>query len=434
VADVDPNDTPAFFEPVLDLLRGDDPDSVARRAAISVEELFERRDAFLHSQARKAEEEDLVLQKVGRNDPCPCGSGKKYKKCCMRKHQEVRARMDPEEVRRRTQRERDKEQRNIRAREGYTLLGLRSYQKARALAQRWLEVYPEDDHFYDVIATSALYLGDLDEAIGVSESRWKASIKEKEFFLMHGRHSYDELTAPIGHAYAPQAWLEKYWAALKAKEYSAALPADRNPQVAHWLRELQKADDLHRFPQQREEGLKRRKDALAVTISEIKDAGPKSLPYLIPLCTRYSWTALLIPEILLHFADDASIRCLVEISMFHYPFLSEECLSALEQLGERSLPHLVKAFHQDREFDPIKLPLISVAGHIGTPEALEWITSLLDHSEPTVVNWSARALVKCAYAPALERMRAASLRAAKDINLDWAIEEMSKIAMEIESR
>ncbi len=25
------------------------------------------------------------LPKVGRNDPCPCGSGKKYKKCCMLK-------------------------------------------------------------------------------------------------------------------------------------------------------------------------------------------------------------------------------------------------------------------------------------------------------------------------------------------------------------
>lgn len=24
----------------------------------------------------------VVTQKVGRNDPCPCGSGKKYKKCC----------------------------------------------------------------------------------------------------------------------------------------------------------------------------------------------------------------------------------------------------------------------------------------------------------------------------------------------------------------
>jgi len=25
-------------------------------------------------------------QKTGRNDPCPCGSGKKYKKCCLNKH------------------------------------------------------------------------------------------------------------------------------------------------------------------------------------------------------------------------------------------------------------------------------------------------------------------------------------------------------------
>ncbi|MGQ9881936.1 MAG: SEC-C metal-binding domain-containing protein [Armatimonadota bacterium] len=27
----------------------------------------------------------VKTQKVGRNDPCPCGSGKKYKKCCMNK-------------------------------------------------------------------------------------------------------------------------------------------------------------------------------------------------------------------------------------------------------------------------------------------------------------------------------------------------------------
>lgn len=26
--------------------------------------------------------EQAVSQKVGRNEPCPCGSGKKYKKCC----------------------------------------------------------------------------------------------------------------------------------------------------------------------------------------------------------------------------------------------------------------------------------------------------------------------------------------------------------------
>lgn len=29
----------------------------------------------------------IVGKKVGRNDPCPCGSGKKYKKCCMNKEQ-----------------------------------------------------------------------------------------------------------------------------------------------------------------------------------------------------------------------------------------------------------------------------------------------------------------------------------------------------------
>lgn len=25
------------------------------------------------------------MEKVGRNDPCPCGSGKKFKKCCEQK-------------------------------------------------------------------------------------------------------------------------------------------------------------------------------------------------------------------------------------------------------------------------------------------------------------------------------------------------------------
>ena len=29
---------------------------------------------------------------AGRNDPCPCGSGKKYKKCCLRRAEELEAR------------------------------------------------------------------------------------------------------------------------------------------------------------------------------------------------------------------------------------------------------------------------------------------------------------------------------------------------------
>jgi preprotein translocase subunit SecA len=31
---------------------------------------------------RKKAKKAKVEIKVGRNDPCPCGSGKKYKKCC----------------------------------------------------------------------------------------------------------------------------------------------------------------------------------------------------------------------------------------------------------------------------------------------------------------------------------------------------------------
>jgi tetratricopeptide (TPR) repeat protein len=29
------------------------------------------------------------MAKIGRNDPCPCGSGKKYKKCCLSQDEEL---------------------------------------------------------------------------------------------------------------------------------------------------------------------------------------------------------------------------------------------------------------------------------------------------------------------------------------------------------
>ncbi|MHC4493608.1 MAG: SEC-C metal-binding domain-containing protein, partial [Planctomycetota bacterium] len=31
--------------------------------------------------AQAAQPKQRAMPKVGRNDPCPCGSGKKYKKC-----------------------------------------------------------------------------------------------------------------------------------------------------------------------------------------------------------------------------------------------------------------------------------------------------------------------------------------------------------------
>jgi uncharacterized protein YecA (UPF0149 family) len=39
------------------------------------------------SRLRRAE---TPLYRAGRNDPCPCGSGKKFKRCCIGKTQEIR--------------------------------------------------------------------------------------------------------------------------------------------------------------------------------------------------------------------------------------------------------------------------------------------------------------------------------------------------------
>ena len=53
----------------------------------------EGRGDAMSSQPNNSEAEELPPrqttihndQVIGRNDPCPCGSGKKYKKCCLNK-------------------------------------------------------------------------------------------------------------------------------------------------------------------------------------------------------------------------------------------------------------------------------------------------------------------------------------------------------------
>ena len=40
--------------------------------------------ALIKEQAVGVGTYNRIGAKIGRNDPCPCGSGKKYKKCCGR--------------------------------------------------------------------------------------------------------------------------------------------------------------------------------------------------------------------------------------------------------------------------------------------------------------------------------------------------------------
>lgn len=48
-----------------------------------MEEVMDRR--LEEVKAEHGDPEQVIRRKVGRNEPCPCGSGTKFKKCCLSK-------------------------------------------------------------------------------------------------------------------------------------------------------------------------------------------------------------------------------------------------------------------------------------------------------------------------------------------------------------
>jgi len=63
----------------LDTINATAPDNIARWVVT----LNARRLAnYLPMQGIDSRMSSASTKKVGRNEPCPCGSGKKYKKCC----------------------------------------------------------------------------------------------------------------------------------------------------------------------------------------------------------------------------------------------------------------------------------------------------------------------------------------------------------------
>jgi uncharacterized protein YecA (UPF0149 family) len=64
-----------------------EPDVIATRQRRWAEE--SKADAFRRERSRDNGQLELAVPsvrkvpKIGRNEPCPCGSGRKYKKCCM---------------------------------------------------------------------------------------------------------------------------------------------------------------------------------------------------------------------------------------------------------------------------------------------------------------------------------------------------------------
>ena len=86
------------LEPVLSLFRGGDPDVIAETSGIAKDRLFRIRDDLLAQVAKERPgRTDHSRKKIGRNDPCPCGSGKKYKHCCLNREKSNRDSGQPSE-------------------------------------------------------------------------------------------------------------------------------------------------------------------------------------------------------------------------------------------------------------------------------------------------------------------------------------------------
>ena len=56
------------------------------RLARELREVKAKEQSLRRQLAEKQSQQEPTSKKIGRNDPCPCGSGKKFKKCCIRKY------------------------------------------------------------------------------------------------------------------------------------------------------------------------------------------------------------------------------------------------------------------------------------------------------------------------------------------------------------
>ena len=253
--------------------------------------------------------------------------------------------------------------------------------------------------------------------------------EEKAFFIEHGRHKRlpegEDSGAP--HFYAPDTWLEKYWIALKAKDYSSLLPEPHDPEISRLITELQTANDLNRFPEQQEKGLEQRREALTPTIEQLKAAGPNALPYLLQIMSQFSWATLFVPEIIAHYPGDLAIRSLMDITMFNYHYVSEACLKQLERLGADVLSHIREVFSRDKKFDPLKVGFINMLSNFDVSGVDELLVDLLESEETAVVDWSGLVIGKRNRADLLPALEEANSRIGNKPRIGWAIEHLKKL-------
>ena len=414
------------LNPILELLQGGNPDVIALKAGITREQLFRMRDDLLaQAEQKRVELTDVPLEKIGRNEPCPCGSGKKYKHCCLEKHEAARKVKDPQQEENLRAKEREQEQLIRQIEKAFGLLSSGKYAEAIRFALNLISNYPNEDRLHDIVATSHLYAGECEEAIEICRRRLEVARSEKAYFIEHGRYRDAEIDKPaLSYYYPPLTWLQKYWIALKTKDYTTLYPETENPEIIALVKKLQTADDPNQFPEKHSNGLELRRNALKGTLDRLKAIEPETIPYLLPLCCKYSWAGIFATEILSSYKTDLANRALIDISMFGFAYASGASLHYLEQLGETVIPYIEEAFSRDKTFDPIKTGIISVLGNIQVPASYELLLRLLEHESFHIVNWAGDALGQFNNAEALPAMIAANERIGGEQMIDAAIQKL----------
>jgi len=416
----------ADIEPVLELLRGGDPHIIAHKFGITKEKLIKIRDDLLaQAEGKKIAKANVPLANIGRNEACPCGSGKKYKNCCLDVHAKIKRSVKAAEAKDPGDREKEQKQLIDHIEEAFGLFAAGKYADAIRRSSKLIRRYPNEDRLHDIVASSHLYTGACDQAIEICRHRLGVANVQKAFFIEHGRYRDTEVGKPaLSYHYPPMTWLQKYWIALKTKDYQGLYPETENPEITALVKELQTADDPNRFPAKHSKGHELRKKALQETLDKLKGIGPEVTPYLLPLACRYSWAGLFVPEILFCCKTDLTMRSLTDISMFGYAYASGASLHHLEKLGKRAIPCIEEAFLRNKTFDPIKTGIVSVLGNIGGPAAYELLLRLLEHESAHIVNWAGAALGKFGSPEALPAMIAANERIGGEQMIDAAIQKL----------
>jgi hypothetical protein len=415
------------LQPVLEMIQGGDPEEICRRYGISRDELARRFQSFKESQRQTTLAQDYSANRVGRNDPCPCGSGKKYKKCCLPRDEQVRQAMPAGEAQRLEEKAKLQGVLDQEVARGFDLLFAKDYEKAKKVAAGMLETCPEDDRLHDIILNACMVTGDYDEAFRIARRRWQVSVEEKEF---HQEHGFYRREGPdrqeIVHFYPPSSWLEKFWVARKARTYGKQFPLGSNVTIRNLVSKLDLANDKQRFTARQWEGLKERESALEPVIQDLRAAGPEAIAYLIPLVVNFSWSSLFVPGLLAAYDTDECIQLLAEVSMFRFPLLTQLCLESLERMGTRVIPQVREVLERDMAFDELKVGLIMLLGQLPCPESFALLTRWVDHDNPYVVHWAAEAMKRHDHPEAGPYLEKAKARLEKPSEIAGAIQELAK--------